>query len=217
MRSFGTTLNTRVQADRHGPSITTISPEARTRSNRSRNGPTCPPGLDRIRTSARTGITVRAPTKIVASIVLARAVRILPLRLTRRSASQLPGILSVPSFTAQCRQADAGGIEAAIDRQSLSRDVAGAITAEEEYRVRQFLFEPVAVERNRIVIVGADFRGMDRFCHRGLDRAWRDAVDANAERGQLDGELLGEVRQRGLAGAVGRTQRRGAHRRDRGD
>ena len=30
MRSLGTTLSTSVQADRHGPSITTRSPEART-------------------------------------------------------------------------------------------------------------------------------------------------------------------------------------------
>src|SRR6202051_4776187 len=52
MRLLGTTLSTNVQADRHGPSITTRSPEARTSSNISRNGPTCPPGLARMRTSA---------------------------------------------------------------------------------------------------------------------------------------------------------------------
>ena len=53
--SLGTMLSTSVQADRHGPSITTRSPEARTSSNMSRNGPTCPPGLARMRTSALAG------------------------------------------------------------------------------------------------------------------------------------------------------------------
>src|SRR5712672_1804059 len=46
---------TMVPSDRHGPSMTTRSPEARTRSNRSRNGPTCPPALPRIRISAWAG------------------------------------------------------------------------------------------------------------------------------------------------------------------
>src|ERR1051325_6202758 len=55
MRSFGTVDSPKVQADRHGPSITTRSPEARTRANRSRNGPTSPPGLARMRTSAAAG------------------------------------------------------------------------------------------------------------------------------------------------------------------
>src|ERR1700733_13804861 len=59
MRSLGTTLSTSVQADRHGPSITTRSPDARTSSNISRNGPTCPPGLARMRTSACAGGTMR--------------------------------------------------------------------------------------------------------------------------------------------------------------
>ena len=53
---------------------------------------------------------------------------------------------------------------------------------------------------------------MNRFRHRGIDRAGRDAVDADAERGQFDRELLGEMRKSGLAGAVGRAQRRRAHR-----
>ncbi len=48
-------LSTSVQADRQGPSITTRSPEARTRSNKSRNGPTWPPGLARMRTSPHAG------------------------------------------------------------------------------------------------------------------------------------------------------------------
>ena len=44
MRSFGTIDSTSVQAERQGPSITTRSPEALTRSNSSRNGPTSPAG-----------------------------------------------------------------------------------------------------------------------------------------------------------------------------
>jgi hypothetical protein len=32
--------------------------------------------------------------------------------------------LPVPSFAAQCRQADAGGVEATIDGENLPRDVA---------------------------------------------------------------------------------------------
>src|SRR3954454_25007370 len=55
MRLFGTVESTSVHADRQGPSITTRSPEARTCANRSRNGPTSPPGLARMRTSAEAG------------------------------------------------------------------------------------------------------------------------------------------------------------------
>src|SRR4051812_45472841 len=55
MRSFGTVDSTSVQADRHGPSMTTRSPDARTRANKSRNGATSPPGLARMRTSADAG------------------------------------------------------------------------------------------------------------------------------------------------------------------
>ena len=62
---------------------------------------------------------------------------------------------------AQRRQADAGGIEAAIDRENLPGDVARAVAAQEEHRLRQFLFEAVAVERDRVVIVGADFRAYE--------------------------------------------------------
>ena len=118
----------------------------------------------------------------------------------------IPASYPFSPFAAQRRQADAGGVEAAIDRQDLSGDVAGAIAAQEEPRPRVPL-EAVAVERNSVVIVGADFRGVHRLGHRGLDRSRRDGIDANAERGQFDGELLGEVREPGLAGAVGGAQR----------
>jgi hypothetical protein len=81
-------------------------------------------------------------------------------------------LLAVPSLAAQRRQSDSGGIEAAIYGQNLSGDVAGAVAAQEEHRFRQFFFEAVAVERDRVVIVGADFRGkIDRATH--FERCWR--------------------------------------------
>ena len=64
---FGTTLSTSVQADRQGPSITTRSPDARTLSNRSMNGPTCPPGLPRMRTSARASSVAKAHSATASS------------------------------------------------------------------------------------------------------------------------------------------------------
>src|SRR6202012_5704751 len=120
------------------------------------------------------------------------------------STGQLRGVLAVPPLAAQRRQADAGGIKTAIDGKNLARDVAGAIAAQKENRLRQFLLEAVTIERNRVVIVGADFRGVDRLGHRGFDRPGCYAIDANAERGELDGELLGQMRKPGLAGAIGR-------------
>src|SRR3954447_5541345 len=78
MRSLGTMLSTSVQADRHGPSITTRSPEARTRSNSWRNGVTGPPGLARMRTSACAGRNARADSITAASKAVFRtAVRML--------------------------------------------------------------------------------------------------------------------------------------------
>src|SRR6266446_1252360 len=70
---------------------------------------------------------------------------------------QMP--LSVPSLATQRRQSDAGGVEAAVDRENLPCDVARAVAAQEEHRLCQFFFEAVAVERDRVVIVGADLRG----------------------------------------------------------
>src|SRR5262249_32182572 len=46
------------QADRHGPSMTTRSPLARTAANSRRYSLTSPPGLDRIRTSPKAGTRV---------------------------------------------------------------------------------------------------------------------------------------------------------------
>ena len=58
---------------------------------------------------------------------------------------------------------------------------------------------------------------MNLFRHRGVDRSRRHAVDANAEFGEFDRKLFGQMRQSGLAGAIGRAQRRGAQSRDRGN
>jgi hypothetical protein len=60
------------QADMHGPSITTRSPVLRTPSNRSRNVPTRPPGLLRMRTSS----AIASAPKIVASMMTSRTIRI---------------------------------------------------------------------------------------------------------------------------------------------
>src|SRR3954447_18742489 len=120
----------------------------------------------------------------------------------RRAKMTCQGYLPVPPRAAQCRQADAGGVETAVDGEDLSGDVAGAIAAQEEDRFRQFLLEAVTIQRNGVVIVGADFRRVNLLRHRGLDRAGRHGVDANAERCQFDRELFGEMRKPGLAGAV---------------
>src|SRR5689334_3820783 len=156
IRSLGTMLSTSVQAERQGPSITTRSPVARTFSNRSRNGPTCPPGLARMRTSARVGASGVAQA-MAASSPISHVDRI------RMS-------LSVPAFTAQRRQSDAGGIETAVDRENLPGDVARPLAAQEEDGLRQFLFEAIAIERDRIVIIGADLRCVHGFRHRSVDR-----------------------------------------------
>src|SRR3974390_1494907 len=150
MRLFGTMLKTSVQADRQGPSMTTRSPESRTSSNRSRNGPTSPPGLERMRTSARSGVAKAASTVMVATRV----------RNARKRSS-------VPSLAAQRRQPDAGGIKRAIDRKDWPGEVTGAIAAQEEDGLGQLLFKAVAVERDSIVIIGADLWRVHGLGHRG--------------------------------------------------
>src|SRR5262245_63595851 len=55
MRLRGTPLNTSVQAERQGPSMTTRSPDCLTLAKKSRYWPTEPPPLDRMRTSPSTG------------------------------------------------------------------------------------------------------------------------------------------------------------------
>src|SRR6202012_758008 len=101
--------------------------------------------------------------------------------------------LPVSALASERRQADAGRIKTAVDGKDLSGDVAGTVAAQEEDRFRQFFFEAIAVERDRVMIVGTDFRRVNRLCHGGVDRAGRDGVDTNAERGQVDRELLGEM------------------------
>src|SRR5882757_9452146 len=120
--------------------------------------------------------------------------------------------LPIAPLAAQRRQSDAGGIETAIDSENLPGDIARAVAAQKEHRFRQLFFEAIAIERNGVMIVGADLRRVHRLRHRGLDRSRCYAVDADAERGQFDGELLCQMRETGLAGAIGRTQRGSAHR-----
>src|SRR5881394_2659674 len=75
---------------------------------------------------------------------------------------------AVSPLPAQRRQTNAGGVKTAVDGEDLSRDVTRALAAQEEDRCRQLLFQPIAVERDRVVIVGADFRRVYGLCHRGL-------------------------------------------------
>src|SRR5262249_9284380 len=70
MRLFGIVLNSSVQAERHGPSMTTRSPLARTAANSRRYSLTSPPGLDRIRTSPNAG--ARAANKNIVAQVIRR-------------------------------------------------------------------------------------------------------------------------------------------------
>src|ERR1700730_17188448 len=204
MRSSGTMLRTSVQADRHGPSITTRSPEARTCSNRWRKSPTFPPGLERTRTSARANSDAMAHSATARKRV--RMIRVM-----------LNLVSPVSARSAQRRQSDAGGIKTTVDRQDLPGDVARSVGTQEQDGLRQCLLKAVTVERDGVVIIGTDFRRMYGLGHRGIDRTGRDAVDADAEGGELHGELLGEMGEPGLAGTIGGAQRGGAHRGDRGD
>lgn len=56
------------------------------------------------------------------------------------------------------------------------------------------------------MISGADVGRVDGFGHGGIDRAGGDGIDADAKRGKLDGLLLGEVGEPGIAGAIGGAQ-----------
>src|SRR5579872_6049269 len=81
--------------------------------------------------------------------------------------------LSVAAGTAQRRQPDAGRIEAAINGENLAGDVARPVAAKEEHRLGQFFLEAVAVERDPVLVVGADFTAVNRFGLRGVDRPRR--------------------------------------------
>ena len=124
---------------------------------------------------------------------------------------------AVAAFAAQRRQADAGRLEAAVDAQHLSGDVAGTVAAQKEDRFGEFFFKPVTVEGNGVVIVGADRRRMNRLRHGCVHRARCNSIDPNAKAAEFDGELLGQMGKARIAGAVGGAQRGGAKRGDRGD
>src|ERR1700753_112781 len=81
--------------------------------------------------------------------------------------------LAVSSRAPQCRQTYAGRIKAAIDGKNLAGDVVRAVTAKKIHRLRQFVFEAVTVERDRVVVVGTDLGAVDRLRHRGIDRPRR--------------------------------------------
>ena len=118
---------------------------------------------------------------------------------------------------AQRGQADARGVEAAVHRQELAVDEAGVVAAQEADRAGHLLGRAVAAQRDRVLVVGADRHAVHELGHLGLDRARADRVDADADVAELDRQLLGQVQQRRLAGAVGHAQRAGAQARDRRD
>ena len=83
--------------------------------------------------------------------------------------------------------------------------------------LRHLLGRAVAAQRDRVLVVGADRHAVHELGHLGLDRPRADRVDADADVAELHRELLGQVQQRGLAGAVGHAQRARAQARDRRD
>src|SRR3954462_13879159 len=97
--------------------------------------------------------------------------------------------LTIASGPPQGRQSNAGGVEPAVDGQDVSGDVTRALAAEKEDGFRQFLLQPVAIERDCIMIVGADLRRMHGLRHCGIDRTGSYAVDADPERGEFHREL----------------------------
>jgi hypothetical protein len=64
------------------------------------------------------------------------------------------------SLRPQRRQSNPRALEAAISRDHLAGDVAGAIRAEEGDDAGDLVFQAIAVERDRVVIGGDDLRGM---------------------------------------------------------
>ena len=84
--------------------------------------------------------------------------------------------LPVAAFSAQRRQSDAGGLEAAVHAQHLSGDVARAVAAQEEDRFGEFFFQAIAIERNGVVIIGADRRGVGTIMRLEIRRLWLQAA-----------------------------------------
>ena len=96
-------------------------------------------------------------------------------------------------------------------------DVGRLVARQEEDGLRQFLLQPVAVQRDRIMVVAADFRRVHRLGHGGVHGPRRHRIHPDAEAGQFRRLLLRQMRQRRLAGPIGNPQRGGAEPRDGGD
>src|SRR5690606_10626316 len=118
---------------------------------------------------------------------------------------------------AQGRQADAAGVEAAIDRKRLAVHVARCVAAEKHDCGGDLVFGAVAIERDGVVVAGADGGRVHLLRHRGVDRAGGNRVHADARIAELGGLLAREVHERRLARAVGHSQRARPQARDRGD
>src|SRR5437899_4821638 len=150
MRSAGTIISTSVQADKQGPSITTRSPEAFTRSNRAINGPTCPPGLARMRTSARTGSTT-AHSAAATTIILMTAIRMrgslvstaLPASYAEICGKVSSSVRTADAGVRECRHPDMAGQRGARqqDRHACARRLAEPHVKVEQRRQLQFAQE----------------------------------------------------------------------------
>ena len=105
----------------------------------------------------------------------------------------------------------------AVHRQKLAVDIARLVGTEEADRRGDLRFQAVAVERDGVVVVGADLRRVHGLRHRRVDRARRNGVDPDAEAAEFHRLLLGEVGEPGLARPVGDAQRAGAHARNGSD
>ena len=106
MRSCGITPSTIVQADKHGPSMMTRSPELFSAARFSRYGPICPPGSETIRTAECAVVTasaaMAAPTRT--------AIRMLPPTPSdHRRRLPLPGPTRHRMARRSCEPGHAGG------------------------------------------------------------------------------------------------------------
>src|SRR5262245_19916310 len=159
MRSLGTVISTSVQADRHGPSITTRSPDSRTRSNSSRNGPTSPPGLDRMRTSARAGtIAVQSASAARASLIGAVSIIAASDRMTWSAARRPPIFLAVAAGNAGLREGGHPGVAGQSRAQQQNGDTGAGGLSQPHVEIEQRI-EPKFPQQRAVTGLGRDMPG----------------------------------------------------------
>ena len=104
---------------------------------------------------------------------------------------------------AQAGQPDSGVVEASVGGKHLSVDVTGGVAAEKPHCFRYFLLQPVAVQRDRVVVGGPDIGCVYLLGHGGVHRTGSNGIDADSHVAQFRGLLLRELHNPCLAGAVG--------------